>query len=73
MPWDQNRYEECLLDVDSNILLGKKPAVDYMGIYKQCIEDEDYEKAKAIADILINYGYRVEDTHRHIKSLNKNK
>ena len=46
-----------------------KTPSELMKEYEWCIETEDYEKAKAITEVLKPLNYHTEDTHAHILCL----
>lgn len=71
MSFNQERYNQAKEIIERDLTIGKFKPYDYMKKYEKSIEIEDYESAKAITDILLQYGYDTKDTHNSIKSLNK--
>ena len=69
MSWDILRYKEIKKLCSQQIADSKKTASDYMLIYKDMIRKDDFEGAKAVAEVLLPLNYDVTDTHRHIKEL----
>lgn len=69
MAFDTSKYERAKSECSYNIEKKNKTAFDYMHIYKQAIVAEDYEKAKAITEVLAPLKYHTADTHPHIKAL----
>ena len=70
MAWDKTRYEEVKRQCQTDIAGVKKTAYCYMKQYELMIEQEDYEAAKAITEILLPLGFDTAQTHSHIKTLN---
>ena len=68
--WAESRYLRQKQSCKDNISRGSKTAPYYMKLYKECISKEDYESAKAIAEVLEPLSYDVCDTHQHIKEIN---
>lgn len=71
--WNNERYLEVKTKCRTDIERGIKKPYDYMMIYKEMIEEEDYEAAKGITEVLRVMNYDTKDTHDHIKSLNTNR
>lgn len=69
MPFDKKKYEKAKLICTEDIESEYRSPSDYMKVYKAAIIQEDYERAKAIAEVLKPLGYYVADTHRHIPGL----
>ena len=65
--FNQVKYEESKEMVRQDIMLKKISCYDYMEKYKQMIIKEDYEGAKAVTDVLKEYGYDTFDTHKYLK------
>ncbi len=68
--WDTKKYEKEKAKCKSNIDSKRKSPYDYMLIYKEMVEVENYEACKAITEILKPLNYETIDTHAHIPSLN---
>ena len=68
--WNQKRYEtvkeKCVLNISNDI----KTPHDYMALYKRMIEQEDYEGAKAVTEVLARMDFHTADMHQYIKELN---
>lgn len=69
MPFNNKRYNRLKKICEDDLAMEFKTAKEYMQIYKDAIIGQDYEAAKAIAEILEPLGYHVTDTHRHIEGL----
>ena len=72
MPWNEKRYLEQLEIVSNNIKNGTKKPYDYMIEYKKAVNEDDFEKCKAITEVLKPLNYDTSDTHSHIEKLNIN-
>ena len=59
-------YKQNLQD---ELVSGLKSPYDLMQEYKFCIKSENYEKAKALTEVLAAEGYNTIDTHKYIKEL----
>ena len=68
--WNEKRYQEMLEYASEQIQTKRRKPFDFMMIYKDMIEKDDFEAAKAIDEVLRPLNYFVEDTHKHIKCLN---
>ena len=68
--FNQSRYLDYKMKVKLDIDLMKQSPYDFMIEYEQCIIKEDYERAKAITEVLEPLGFNTADTHKHIKQLN---
>ena len=64
--FNKERYEREKRLVANNIADHLKTPKEYMHEYKRAIIEEDYEKAKAITDILEPLNYFTIDTHQHL-------
>ena len=71
MPWSPKRYRAAKKIVETDVAKSKDDLGYYMGRYKEMIEIENFEAAKAITDVLEPFNYYTKDTHQHIKKLNK--
>lgn len=69
MGFDWQRYNEMKETVETAIEKGRVTPAEYMKDYKKCIVNEDYEKAKAITDVIRPLNFYTEDTHVHIDEL----
>ena len=69
--WDKDKYlrakDSCLYNIKNGVYSKSQ----YMEKYIKAIEEENYEMAKAITDVLANFGMQTANTHKHIKSLNE--
>lgn len=71
MAFNQKRYQDYKFSIN-NVIKNKSSTPDqYMKIYKKAIIEQDYEKAKAITEVLKPLHYDTSDTHQHIKSLKR--
>ena len=70
MPWNEKRYNEQLSIIADDINSGRKKPYDYMLEYKKAVNTDDFERCKAITEILKPLNYDTADTHNHIEKLN---
>ena len=62
-------YLEKRKEVSDNLASGKSTAYAYMREYEDLITTEDYASAKAVAEVLKEKGWNVEDTFPFIAAL----
>ncbi len=70
MPWNKDRYQRVKEDCSYNTGSGFKTPQAYMNVYMEMIKADDFEGAKAIADVLKPLGFDVATTHDRIRVLN---
>ncbi len=70
MPWNKDRYQRVKEDVAFNTSRGNKSPQFYMNEYMDMIKKDDFEAAKAIAEVLLPLGFDVATTHDNIRVLN---
>jgi len=71
MPWDNIRYQKAKQVFANQLRNGDKKPYELMLKYKECIQNDDFESAKALDEILEPLNYHVTDTHDHIPCLNQ--
>lgn len=69
MAFNKTRYESVKAATERSLNQGYKKPYEFMESYKEAIEMENYEDAKAISDVLMPLNYDVTDTHGHINRL----
>ena len=64
--WKISKYEETKQECERMIKKGIKKPYDYMVEYKKAIKEDNFEKAKAITDVLypLNYHMNTEEPHK---------
>lgn len=67
--WNQTRYEAEKMACERALRIKSTTPYDYMQQYKKAIIADDFEKAKAITDVLKPLNYDTADTHAHIEQL----
>lgn len=67
--FNNERYIKLKTKIKSDLGNKVKCPFNFMMEYKQAIVEEDYEKAKAITEVLRPLNYETSDTHGHIKEL----
>ena len=65
-----NIYRMYYTQIVHNIELQGRSAFSYMWAYADSIKAENYERAKAITDVLKPLGYNTADTHYLLPNLN---
>lgn len=70
MAWNKDRYKRVKDDVEYNTSRDFKSPQAYMNDYMEMIKVDDFEGAKAIADVLLPLGFDVAKTHPNIRVLN---
>lgn len=70
MPWNKDRYQRVKADCEWNTSKGFKSPQFYMNEYMDMIKKDDFEAAKAIAEVLLPLGFDVATTHDSIRVLN---
>ena len=68
--WNYELYIKSMLICEEKIETGEKKPVHFMFEYKKMIEQENYEAAQAITEVLKQYNFDTKDTHIHIRILN---
>jgi len=69
MGFDNTYYLRQLELVEGFLKNGYKTPSQLMNEYKVCIEVEDYEKAKAITEVLLPLGFFTNEMHPKIDCL----
>lgn len=68
--WNNERYLDVKSSAGADLRTGYKSAYALMNEYKRSIENEDYEEAKALTEVLAKKGHDTLETHRDIRCLN---
>jgi len=72
MAFNREVIDRYVNDIITRLRKAEYNAFDLMVMYKNAINQDDYEKAQAIDLALSGTNFKVKDTHRHIKSINQN-
>jgi len=68
--FDVNLYRMYYTNLVHNIEMQKRSAFSLMNLYVDSVKAENYERAKAITDVLKPLGYNTADTHYLLPNLN---
>lgn len=69
MSWNKEHYEAIKAEVEHNLKTQKKTPYDYMVEYQNAVREEDYERCKALTEVLEEYNYKTVETHKYIREI----
>ena len=64
MGWNQKKYERAKEIVEEDIKNDPEDYEFYLVDYGRMIDNENYEAAKAITDVLATIGHKTIETHK---------